>query len=73
MTWSDANNVVFKEGSACANHSSPECFTCFKRIEEKVGGDKFKSELFLHQTTIYRLIKDLVLPGVSDCSFHFQR
>ena len=35
--WSDEQGVVFKEGGKCANHSSVECITCYKKIEDKVG------------------------------------
>ena len=35
--WSDDNKVDFKEDSNCFNHTSPNCLTCFTKIEEKVG------------------------------------
>ena len=35
--WSDEHNVVFKDGSHCANHSSVDCVTCYRAIEDKVG------------------------------------
>lgn len=44
--WSDDNKVEFKASSACFNHSSVECLTCYKHIEDKVWGDQLNLNYF---------------------------